>query len=107
MELDRPAESTLSDDEDDCSTDDDEDFIRQKFTFHDLDGQIRECIRSYGAVFPKLNFSSPKVRAPSLYWVVILLDKLVSLVGRLLDSTRFFPSQVYFPLRCLPPSEIF
>ncbi|KAF8208896.1 cytoplasmic protein [Mycena galopus ATCC 62051] len=62
---DLPAESTLSDDEgnaedSDDAEDEDEDGPRRRFAFPELDTQIRECIRTYGAVFPKLNFSSPK-----------------------------------------------
>jgi hypothetical protein len=57
--LGRPAESTLSDDDD---TEDEEDGGR-RFSFPELDAKIRECINEYGAVFPKLNFSSPKVSA--------------------------------------------
>ena len=37
----------------------DEEEERQ-FAFPDLDTQIRQAISEYGAVFPKLNFSSPK-----------------------------------------------
>ncbi|KAJ2913908.1 hypothetical protein MD484_g6498, partial [Candolleomyces efflorescens] len=54
-----PAESTLSDDEGDKSDDDEED-VTPSYTFPELDAQIRECITQYGAVFPKLNFTSPR-----------------------------------------------
>ncbi|KAF7365264.1 hypothetical protein MVEN_00398200 [Mycena venus] len=54
-----PAESTLSDDEGEDS--DTEEEGHRRFAFPELDAQIRECIKTYGAVFPKLNFSSPKV----------------------------------------------
>ncbi|KAF7299091.1 hypothetical protein MIND_00857400 [Mycena indigotica] len=57
-----PVESTLSDDED--SGDEEEEFPR--FAFPELDDKIRECLRQYGAVFPKLNFSSPQDAA----WVL-------------------------------------
>jgi hypothetical protein len=53
----RPVESTLSDDE----REDDDDPVPPKYLFPDLDKHIRGCIEEYGAVFPKLNFSSPKV----------------------------------------------
>ncbi|KAH8824928.1 D123-domain-containing protein [Flagelloscypha sp. PMI_526] len=51
-------ESQLSDDEDSASEDSDE--PSESFSFPDLDAQIRACIDNYTAVFPKLNFSSPK-----------------------------------------------
>lgn len=63
----RPAESTLSDNEQgdaDASDEDSdgEDAQPQKhYAFPDLDQRIRECVKEYEAVFPKLNFSSPKV----------------------------------------------
>lgn len=61
----RPAESTLSDDEGEGEGEDsdgsEDGEVRRRFAFPELDAQIRECIRTYGAVFPKLNFSSPKV----------------------------------------------
>ena len=54
----RPAESSLSDDEPD-----DEDQTEQpRFAFPELDARIRSAIANYDAVFPKLNFSSPRVR---------------------------------------------
>jgi hypothetical protein len=59
-ELLRPIESTLSDDERaDKSSDDGS--AAPTYRFPDLDSHIRRCIEDYGAVFPKLNFSSPKV----------------------------------------------
>lgn len=60
----RPAESTLSDDEhdeDSGNDDDDDDSIKKHYAFPDLDLVIRQCVKEYEAVFPKLNFSSPKV----------------------------------------------
>jgi hypothetical protein len=51
----------LEDDNDhDCDSDDE---ATAKYSFPELDAQIRATIDEYGgAVFPKLNFSSPKVR---------------------------------------------
>jgi hypothetical protein len=51
----------LEDDNDhDCDSDDE---ATAKYSFPELDAQIRVTIDEYGgAVFPKLNFSSPKVR---------------------------------------------
>lgn len=58
-----PVESGLSDDEDSEDDDNDEDEQpRRKFAFPELDTKIREAVKQYGAVFPKLNFSSPRVR---------------------------------------------
>jgi D123 len=34
----------------------------KQYAFPEFDAQIRACIDKYGAVFPKLNFSSPKAR---------------------------------------------
>ncbi|PCH40250.1 D123-domain-containing protein [Wolfiporia cocos MD-104 SS10] len=56
----RPAESTLSDDEGDEEEEDEAEDERQKFAFPELDAQIRDAVEKYGAVFPKLNFSSPR-----------------------------------------------
>ncbi|KAF9013479.1 D123-domain-containing protein, partial [Cyathus striatus] len=58
-----PAESTLSDDEDDSDSDGEP---PKQYSFPELDQQIRECIKEYGAVFPKLNFTSPRDAA----WVL-------------------------------------
>ena len=59
----RPAETALSDDED--AEEDAEEGPH--YSFPELDAQIREAIKEYGAVFPKLNFSSPKVRVSYLH----------------------------------------
>lgn len=56
----RPIESTVEDDSDDDS-DDEEEEEAEEFAFPELDSQIREVVKEYGAVFPKLNFSSPRV----------------------------------------------
>ncbi len=65
----RPVESTLSDGEEQSDNDEDEseggEEERRKFAFPELDTQIREAISRYGAVFPKLNFSSPRVGVAS------------------------------------------
>ncbi|KAK7048313.1 D123-domain-containing protein [Favolaschia claudopus] len=63
-----PVESTLSDDEgeqDEFEEEEDDNDERtsprrRQFAFPELDSQIREIIKTHGAVFPKLNFSSPK-----------------------------------------------
>ena len=50
-----------SDADTDDSEDEDSDDESNTYAFPTLDAQIRQVISSYGAVFPKLNFSSPKV----------------------------------------------
>ena len=64
--LDSAASSTLSDDEKEVADDDsDSDEPRRTYAFPELDSQIRSAIKRYeGSVFPKLNFSSPRVRIP-------------------------------------------
>ncbi|KAH9847887.1 D123-domain-containing protein [Lenzites betulinus] len=62
---DLPAETTLSDDEDADEGEVDDD-APAKFAFPELDAKIREAVAAYGAVFPKLNFSSPRDAA----WVL-------------------------------------
>lgn len=57
----------LSDDEDemdDSASELDGGYGRERFAFPELDEKIRQAISEYGAVFPKLNFSSPRVSAP-------------------------------------------
>lgn len=60
----RPVESTLSDDEGD-EEEEEESEQRKIFAFPELDQRIREIISEYGAVFPKLSFSSPRVSTPT------------------------------------------
>ncbi|KAG1749234.1 D123-domain-containing protein [Suillus lakei] len=75
-----PAESSLSDQEDE--SDDEEDAaVGQSFSFPDLDERIRQTIKEYGAVFPKLNFSSPK------------------------DASWVLPPSS--PLKCTSPSDVY
>ncbi|THV05275.1 D123-domain-containing protein [Dendrothele bispora CBS 962.96] len=75
-----PVQSTLSDDEDGYESDDEGEELR-KFAFPELDKKIRDCIKDYGAVFPKLNFSSPK------------------------DASWILPASS--PLKCTSPSDIY
>ncbi|KAI0953121.1 hypothetical protein AcW1_007431 [Taiwanofungus camphoratus] len=77
-----PAESTLSDDEGyDLEGSEEADELQRKFAFPDLDAQIREAISDYGAVFPKLNFSSPR------------------------DSAWILPASS--PLKCTSPADVY
>ncbi|KAH9936177.1 D123-domain-containing protein [Fomitopsis serialis] len=59
---DTPVESTLSDEEDGSGYESDsEDEQHRKFAFPELDEKIRDAVSQYEAVFPKLNFSSPRL----------------------------------------------
>ncbi|KAI0670952.1 D123-domain-containing protein [Trametes maxima] len=75
------ADSTLSDDEGVDQDDDDDDDELPKFAFPELDAQIREAIAKYGAVFPKLNFSSPR------------------------DAAWMLPASS--PLKCTSPADVY
>ncbi|KAH7920975.1 D123-domain-containing protein [Leucogyrophana mollusca] len=72
------AESSLSDDDDDDS---DDASVGQQFAFPELDAHIRKAIQDYGAVFPKLNFSSPK------------------------DASWVLPASS--PLKCTAPADVY
>ncbi|EIW59585.1 D123-domain-containing protein [Trametes versicolor FP-101664 SS1] len=77
---DLPAESTLSDDEDASDAEDEDDeFV--KFAFPELDAKIRAAVAEYGAVFPKLNFSSPR------------------------DAAWILPASS--PLKCTTPADVY
>ena len=57
----------------DDDSDDEASSLSNQYAFPDLDAHIRTVINEYGAVFPKLNFSSPKARLgqatiPALSW---------------------------------------
>ena len=54
--------STLEDHDIDQVSDDEDTSPSKQYAFPELDAQIRAVINEYGAVFPKLNFSSPKAR---------------------------------------------
>ncbi|KAF8631805.1 hypothetical protein AX17_005020 [Amanita inopinata Kibby_2008] len=74
-----PFESELSDEEESHSEGDID--SGPKFTFPELDEEIRKCIKEYGAVFPKLNFSSPK------------------------DASWVLPASS--PLKCTSPADVY
>ncbi|EPT05118.1 hypothetical protein FOMPIDRAFT_1027341 [Fomitopsis schrenkii] len=79
---DTPAESTLSDSEDGSGYESDsEDEAHRKFAFPELDAQIRAAVAQYGAVFPKLNFSSPR------------------------DAAWMLPASS--PLKCVSPADVY
>jgi len=80
--LTRSVESTLSDDENESTDGDDGDNEPQKrYAFLELDKRIRACVLEYGAVFPKLNFSSPK------------------------DASWLLPPSS--PLKCVSPADVY
>lgn len=58
----RPPKSTLDDHDLDQDSDDEATNPSKQYAFPELDARIRAAIDEYGAVFPKLNFSSPKAR---------------------------------------------
>lgn len=63
-----PPQSTLSDEDEDMNdstSEPDSEYGSEHFAFPQLDDKIRQAISEYGAVFPKLNFSSPRVSAIS------------------------------------------
>lgn len=44
-----------------------------RYSFPELDAKIREVVKEYGGVFPKLNWTSPRVRCiPSRVGVVLI-----------------------------------
>ncbi|KAG9315670.1 putative cytoplasmic protein [Chiua virens] len=77
------AESTLSDDDEDSEKEGSDGFEPEAphFSFPELDASIRAAIKKYQAVFPKLNFSSPKDAA----WVLPMSS----------------------PLQCTSPAEVY
>lgn len=63
----------------DSDEEDEADEPQERFSFPDLDAQIRQSVEEYGAVFPKLNFTSPKVRIPtSLLCALAVAKKIFS-----------------------------
>ncbi|KAG2065571.1 D123-domain-containing protein [Suillus decipiens] len=72
-----PPESSPSDQE----SDEDDAAVGRSFSFPDLDERIRRIIKEYGAIFPKLNFSSPK------------------------DASWVLPPSS--PLKCMSPSDVY
>ncbi|KIY44826.1 D123-domain-containing protein [Fistulina hepatica ATCC 64428] len=75
-----PLSSSLSDDEDSESNEDVEPL--RSYSFPEIDKRIRECIALYeGAVFPKLNFSSPR------------------------DAAWMLP--ISSPLKCTSPADVY
>lgn len=48
---------------DDSASEPESEHAKQHFSFPELDNEIRQAVSEYGAVFPKLNFSSPRVSA--------------------------------------------
>ena len=94
------------------STDDDESDVSdvdsdppEQFSFPEIDAKIREAISAYGAVFPKLNFSSPKV-----LFCIPMLSVLMSAdqhVGCIMDPAVFLADEVHTPFRGLHAAQVF
>ncbi|CAE6481403.1 unnamed protein product [Rhizoctonia solani] len=78
---DRQPTAELSSDEEIESDDDDDSGPMARFSFPELDRQIRQAISSYDAVFPKLNWTAPKD------------------AGWMLTSSG--------PLRCTSPADVY
>ncbi|TFY74924.1 hypothetical protein EWM64_g9087 [Hericium alpestre] len=72
-----PAASTVEDVDEEA----DEESDHPHFAFPALDAQIRAVVKEYDAVFPKLNFSSPK------------------------DAAWILPS--FSPLKCTSPADVY
>ena len=96
------VENNDSDEDDD--TDDEHD--EESYSFPDLDAQIRAAIVSYGAVFPKLNFSAPKVRI-YLHSTGNMIIIIVTAIGRVLDPPLLVPSKMHVPNGCVHTPQIF
>ncbi|KAL5501449.1 hypothetical protein ACEPAH_8709 [Sanghuangporus vaninii] len=75
------ADGTDEEENQDVDDSDDEEEPQERFAFPEVDAKIRQAIEDYGAVFPKLNFSSPK------------------------DASWILPSSS--PLKCSAPSEVY
>ena len=89
-----------SDNDSDTDPDEEEDEEEERqFAFPDLDTQIRQVISEYGAVFPKLNFSSPKA-STSVFTHSLPLVLTISK-----DASWILPSSS--PLKCTSPSEVY
>jgi hypothetical protein len=94
-----PAESTLSDESEDEEEYDDEPAPR-RYAFPELDKQIRNCVKEYGAIFPKLNFSSPKVCVR-----VFIVQRQLRVNQFLQDASWVLLSSS--PLKCTSPADIY
>ena len=100
-----PPQSTLSDDESkigDSDSEPDSEYGRECFAFPELDDKIRQAISDYGAVFPKLNFSSPRVSSPLTFTHKCVLND----AGCRLGPSRVLPVAMYEPSGSLPTPEI-
>ena len=107
MFLSRPPESALSDDEHEAddgndADSDEEDTPRKQYAFPELDQRIRDCVKEYEAVFPKLNFSSPKVRRELKSIICIILTNPAM---ALQDAAWLLPASS--PLKCTSPSDVY
>ncbi|KAG7088486.1 hypothetical protein E1B28_012474 [Marasmius oreades] len=74
-----PESPGLENDDEEAESDDEDE--NKQYSFPELDAKVRECIAEYGAVFPKLNFSSPK------------------------DANWILPASA--PLKCTSPADVY
>ena len=93
-----PAESTLSDESEDEEEYDEP--VPRRYAFPEIDKQIRDCVKEYGAIFPKLNFSSPKVCVR-----IFIVPRVFSVDQILQDASWVLPSSS--PLKCTSPADIY
>ena len=84
----------------DQDSDDEPGDPSRSYAFPELDAQIRAVIKEYGAVFPKLNFSSPKARLGQSSNF-----PLFSWNERMQDAAWLLPSSS--PLRCTSPADVY
>jgi len=105
----------LSDD-DDNDHEEEEDVEGQQYSFPALDARIRQVVKEYGSVFPKLNFSSPKDAS----WIlppssplkctcpadVYLLLKSSDFVSHDLSKDSIFEGCEFLPPASSPPYEL-
>lgn len=89
--------SQQHDDDQHLSDDEGEGDDGPQYSFPDLDRQIRAVVDEYGAVFPKLNFSSPRVRC-------INYTRLSQLMCRK-DAAWILPAGS--PLKCSAPADVY
>lgn len=99
-ECDAPADPSASSQD---SDDDDDGPPARQFSFPHLDAEIRAVIQRYdGAVFPKLNWSSPQVRpvarAPKS------LPRLTRSFAPTQDAAWMIPGQ---SLKCQTPADVY
>jgi hypothetical protein len=80
----------------DHDSDSEEEDERPRYAFPDLDQRIRSAVGEYGAVFPKLNFSSPRVGVLSSHSFYLTYVQ---------DAAWVLPAGS--PLKCVAPADVY